>query len=399
MNLKSRRSGWSATVLLALLLASVTQVQSQDSADVGTMMHSVVQIITFFCDTPPPDDGDQTDTPIDRGSPITCDDERIVGSGTILGEHGTILTNNHIVRPWEYGLVPAAFEERAGWHLVLETVDPRQAAIPVFFARVSASNADVDLATIVPSYTRDGEPIDRDDLDMTAMPLTDAESVQPGDRLHLLGYAESGGNQISYSAATVTGFAPDPRVPNLGGEAWIRTDASLQSAARGGAAADVGGHLIGVPTWDPASAEGDSAETALLTLLRPIPEALALLGQEPTVAAPGDGDVAITGTLVSADDGDPIRGGRIIILNPGVSVTGYAEQQFNPASSSAVYADGRSDEDGRFVAEPSVQRNQAYGVIILASGYLGKMAENRILADANSPNTVDLGEIRMQSAR
>jgi S1-C subfamily serine protease len=396
------RTGWSAIVLLGLLLASVTRVQGQDGADVETMMRSVVQIVTFFCDTPPPDDGDDTETPIDRDSDITCDDERIVGSGTIIGEHGTILTNNHVVRPWEHGLVSADYEGRAGWHLVLETVDPRQAALPVFFARVTGSNADVDLATIVPSYTRDGESIDRDDLDMSAMPTTDPRSVQMGDRLHLLGYAEAGGDQISYSAGTVTGFAADSRVPDLGGEAWIRTDASLQPAASGGTAADVAGHLIGVPTWDPASTAGDSTRTALPALLRPIPESLALLGQEQPVAGPGDGGVTVTGTLVSADDGEPIERGRFLILNPGVSVSDYAEQQttqFNTAGSEFVYADGRSDDAGRFVAEPPVQRNQAYGVIILASGYLGKVAENRVFADDSSPDTVDLGEIRMQSAR
>jgi hypothetical protein len=105
--------------------------------------------------------------------------------------------------------------------------------------------------------------------------------------------------------------------------------------------------------------------------------------------------VTVTGTLISADTGDPIAGGRIIILNPGISPTGYAEDPSNPA---AVFADGESDVNGRFLVAPPVLRGQSYGVIVVARGYLGKVAENRQFAGPDDPNIVDLGEIRMQSA-
>jgi hypothetical protein len=105
--------------------------------------------------------------------------------------------------------------------------------------------------------------------------------------------------------------------------------------------------------------------------------------------------VTVTGTLVSADTGEPITGGHIIILNPGISPTGYAEDPSNPA---AVFADGESDVNGRFQASPPVIREQSYGVIVIARGYLGKVAENRQFAGPDDPGVVDLGEIRMQSA-
>jgi hypothetical protein len=105
--------------------------------------------------------------------------------------------------------------------------------------------------------------------------------------------------------------------------------------------------------------------------------------------------VTVTGTMVSADTGAPIEGGHIIILNPGVSPTGYAEDPSNP---DAVYADGESDVNGRFQAAPPVVRGQSYGVIVIARGYLGKVAENRQFAGPDDPDVVDLGEIRMQSA-
>jgi hypothetical protein len=105
--------------------------------------------------------------------------------------------------------------------------------------------------------------------------------------------------------------------------------------------------------------------------------------------------VTVTGTIVSADTGDPIEGGHIIILNPGISPTGYAEDPSNP---DAVFADGESDVNGRFQAAPPVRREQSYGVIVIARGYLGKVAEDRQFAGPNDPDVVDLGEIRMQSA-
>jgi len=106
-------------------------------------------------------------------------------------------------------------------------------------------------------------------------------------------------------------------------------------------------------------------------------------------------EVTVTGTLVSADTGEPIAGGHIIILNPGMSPTGYAEDPSNPA---AVFADGESDLNGRFQAAPPVIRERSYGVIVVARGYLGKVAENRRFAGPDDPDVVDLGEIRMQSA-
>ena len=106
-------------------------------------------------------------------------------------------------------------------------------------------------------------------------------------------------------------------------------------------------------------------------------------------------EVTVTGTLVSADTGEPIAGGHIIILNPGISPTGYAEDPSNPA---AVVADGESDLNGHFQAAPPVFSERSYGVIVVARGYLGKVAGNRRFAGPDDPDVVDLGEIRMQSA-
>jgi hypothetical protein len=105
--------------------------------------------------------------------------------------------------------------------------------------------------------------------------------------------------------------------------------------------------------------------------------------------------VTVTGTLVSADTGEPIEGGRVIMLNPGISPTGYAD---DPSIPDAVFADGQSDMNGRFQAAPPVRRQESYGVIIIARGYLGKVAENKQFPGPDDSDVVDLGEIRMQSA-
>ena len=114
-----------------------------------------------------------------------------------------------------------------------------------------------------------------------------------------------------------------------------------------------------------------------------------------SASQPVEDAVTVTGTLVSADTGDPIEGGHIIILNPGISPTGYAGDPSNP---DAVFATGESDENGRFQAAPPVVREQSYGVIVIAPGYLGKVAEDRQFAGPDGPDVVDLGEIHMQSA-
>jgi hypothetical protein len=116
---------------------------------------------------------------------------------------------------------------------------------------------------------------------------------------------------------------------------------------------------------------------------------------EMMVVQQAEDEVTVTGTLVSADTGDPIAGGRIIILNPGISPTGYADDPSNP---DAVFADGESDLNGRFQVAPPVRRQQSYGVIVVARGYLGKVAENKQFAGPEDPDVVDLGGIRMQSA-
>jgi hypothetical protein len=121
-----------------------------------------------------------------------------------------------------------------------------------------------------------------------------------------------------------------------------------------------------------------------------VARSLAQPADEPTKDA-----VTVTGTLVSADTGEPIEGGHIIILNSGISPTGYAEDPSNP---DAVFADGESDVNGRFQAAPPILREQSYGVIVIARGYLGKVAEDRQFAGPDDPDVVDLGEIRMQSA-
>ena len=112
-------------------------------------------------------------------------------------------------------------------------------------------------------------------------------------------------------------------------------------------------------------------------------------------AALAEDAVTVTGMLLSADTGEPIAGGHIIILNPGISPTGYAE---DPSTPDAVFADGESDLNGRFQAAPPVLRGQSYGVIVIARGYLGKVAESRQFAGPDDPDVIDLGTIRMQSA-
>jgi len=54
--------------------------------------------------------------------------------------------------------------------------------------------------------------------------------------------------------------------------------------------------------------------------------------------------------------------------------------------------------NGHVQAAPPVFREQSYGVIVVARGYLGKVAEDKQFTGPDDPDLVDLGEIRMPSA-
>lgn len=164
----------------------------------------------------------------------TFPDGACTGSGTIIDATGLILTNSHVITrsevcPWE--------------ELLIATVDTPDLPPQVLFdAVVVADDPILDLAAVRISARRDGEPLV---LDFPAIEIGNSESLELGDGLSILGFPGIGGETITFTEGTISGFIEQP---GLGVRSWVKTDASIAGGNSGGLAADQAGRIVGVPS-------------------------------------------------------------------------------------------------------------------------------------------------------
>ena len=193
------------------------------------------------------------------------------GSGTIISADGLILTNAHVAKPSAGGLGlsqedPTPQIDPAG--LVVAIVeDDAQPAVPRYFASVVAADGYLDAALIRIDRTIDGAPVASGSLSLPFLPIGDSDALGIGDDLTAVGFPAIGGNTISLSNGTVSGFLGDPRV---GDRAWIKTDTLVSQGNSGGLAANAAGELIGLPTWGLADDVGGYSFIRPLALVRPM---------------------------------------------------------------------------------------------------------------------------------
>ncbi len=164
------------------------------------------------------------------------------GSGTIISADGLILTNCHVVLPEAMIDDPRLTYD----HLVVSlTTRSDQPPNPTYQAEVVQCDPELDLAVIRIVKEVDGTPIDPSQLDLPAVPLGDSDQVELGDPLFVFGYPGIGGETITFTSGNVSGFT---RQRGVTGRAWIKTDATITGGNSGGAAINLNGDLIGVPT-------------------------------------------------------------------------------------------------------------------------------------------------------
>jgi hypothetical protein len=349
------------------------------------------------------------------------------GSGTVIDSRGLILTNSHVAL--------SENQDEPVWVLVKRTVDARSLPQPAFFGRAmlysprqvgqprtSFGQTYLDLAVIVPSLNLDGTPLQLDQVTMRPLPMAEAGSVGIGSALRNIGYPGVGGDLITITEGSVSGFEPDENVQQLGNSGWIKTDATLGGGISGGTTVNEDGLFIGVPTeaggleTRPLCDDGQGNQVpcniAQLNHIRPVPEAYALLTEigngdglpegtspatEPTApedpAATTDG-VTITGSIVSADTGQPVPGAWFIVIEPGVPVSDYLNGQQD-----AVYTFATSNADGTFQLKKPIVRGEAYGVAVIARGFSSMSEDGRVLAPADAPAVVSLEPVQMALQR
>ncbi len=160
------------------------------------------------------------------------------GSGIILTSDGLILTNAHVASDPDPDYQPDAL----GVAITIRSDEPPDLR---YLAEVVAVDYELDLAVIKIASDLDGKPVDTEQLALDYVPAGDSDLLELGDLVRILGYPGIGGETITFTEGSVSGFT---RVRGVDGRAWIKTDATIAGGNSGGLAANADGQIIGVPT-------------------------------------------------------------------------------------------------------------------------------------------------------
>ena len=196
--------------------------------------------------------------------PIEGSDETSWGSGSIISAEGYILTNLHVIGDETTG----ELYNRDG--LIIIGVNSAQDQPPevAYQAELVKANTDLDLALLRISALVNGDPLPGP-LSLVAVPVGNSDTVQIGDTLSVLGFPELGGETVTLTRGTVSGFHDDAGLAR----AWIKTDTEINRGNSGGLALNDAGELIGIPTF----VGTDVQITGKLGYIRPINLAQSLI--------------------------------------------------------------------------------------------------------------------------
>ncbi len=180
------------------------------------------------------------------------------GSGTIISADGLILTNCHVAYPrammddpeYDYDALMVALTTRSD-----------QPPKITYLAEVMQYDPDLDLAVIRITRTVDGKAVDASSLNLPALSLADSDEMDIGDPLFIFGYPGIGGETITLTSGTVSGFTLER---GINGRAWVKTDATIAGGNSGGTGVNDKGELVGVPT------RGGAGSTDTIVDCRPI---------------------------------------------------------------------------------------------------------------------------------
>lgn len=169
------------------------------------------------------------------------------GSGTIVDGSGIILTNCHVVNPRAMGM-PSPEADRLAIAITQQSDEPPAIT---YFAEIVVQSPELDLAVLRISSGLDGRPLTRK-LNLPAVQVGDSDLLELGDQLAIFGYPGIGGETVTYTSGSVSGFGHEKGVADR--RAWIKTDATIAGGNSGGTAIDHQGRLVGIPTQAAAGA-------------------------------------------------------------------------------------------------------------------------------------------------
>ena len=232
------------------------------------------------------------------------------GSGTVVGNELTVLTNFHVIE--QTSDCPSPRLEIWTVSALDERPTPTHSAAVV----VADEQADLAILRLI--------PISGSKISLSPVPIRTTASV--GEEIFIIGFPNIGGSSITISKGIVSGFTKDS------GVSWIKTDASVSGGNSGGAAVNGKGELIGVPTMASAGEDGEIVDCRPVT------------------------DTNRDGTIDRYDDCVPI-GGFLNLLSPASRAEALLTQaqissagadsstESEDAESSAAESDGYDDED------------------------------------------------------
>lgn len=210
------------------------------------------------------------------------------GSGTVLDDPLTVITNEHVIASNNSCQVDSI----EVW--TVDSLDERPR--PTYRAVIKSKNVNADLAMLTLSpMAADSPPL---------VPVPRSGNAEVGEDIFVIGFPSIGGSTITVSKGVVSGFTTDV------GVTWVKTDASISGGNSGGAAVNVKGLMIGVPTMASASEDGEVVDCrpvidsnrdgaiddydeckpigGFLNLLSPIEEVEKLLASTTSIQTPTD---------------------------------------------------------------------------------------------------------------
>jgi S1-C subfamily serine protease len=317
------------------------------------------------------------------------------GSGVIVGDDGSILTNYHVLHDKE-GRLHDTF-------IIGRFSAPDRAPMLHCAGRPNRSKLvrEQDLALIKCDMDLDGRTWNPGDNGIWPT-LVEARTsdIKMGQRLWVLGYPDVGGGGLTLSTGEVEGWTGQDGAQ---GKDFIKTDASITHGNSGGPVIDDNGKLVGVAAAfrTRMTANGGVIETAQVGLVRPLGTASNLLAYAAAGWTPREGytDVELTPSAVEAaaegvriyttviDDVSeaPVRDATVMVLKPGISKSAI---DMNHLDDQAI-AWGKTNAFGEVRLKHLVPVPGTYTVMVIAPGYEPLIGENELRLDENTPPSFD----------
>ncbi len=212
-------------------------------------------------------------------------------SGTHVGD-GYIVANWHCVGHTDLygaddtgmGLKNGDTYNPDGLVVIAPQKDPKQLPKPTFIARVVAGNPDVDVSVVKIISMLDQKTALPSTLPMGVMTQDDSEKVNVGDPVYIFGYPGAGGDLITYSEGTISGFEDQT---GDGEPDSFKTTAAISPGNSGGLAVDQDGNQIGIPTYQSTVGSGLGGLREINIAVPYIAQAKELGGATPGTTKPG----------------------------------------------------------------------------------------------------------------